>query len=97
MEGTSMATPIVTGIAALVLQQHPDMSINELDDVLIRSCAQLPGENQLRQGAGMIRIGEEIFDSPSPDIADAMLNHEVNLNPMNDNATSVDTSVNPMN
>jgi subtilisin family serine protease len=35
--GTSMATPVVSGVAALVLSQHPRMSVDELRKKLLAS------------------------------------------------------------
>ena len=41
--GTSFATPVVTGIAALVLSYYPTLSSLQLKDVLLRSAARFPG------------------------------------------------------
>jgi subtilisin family serine protease len=35
--GTSMATPVVSGVAALVLAEHPRMSVDELKKKLLAS------------------------------------------------------------
>lgn len=53
--GTSMATPIVSGIAALHIQNNPQIKVTELRDKLIYSCIDL-GFNANRQGAGLIQI-----------------------------------------
>jgi len=66
MKGTSMAAPIVTGIAALVLQDQPDITISDLDDRLIRACAALPGESLLRQGAGIIKVDQGLLAGALP-------------------------------
>ncbi|MEM7594421.1 MAG: S8 family serine peptidase [Cyanobacteria bacterium P01_A01_bin.83] len=54
-DGTSMATPVVTGIASLLLEQNPLIDVLELKDELISTCRDLslPPE---RQGAGLIQI-----------------------------------------
>lgn len=54
-DGTSMATPLVTGIASLLLEKNPLIDVLELKDELISTCRDLslPPE---RQGAGLIQI-----------------------------------------
>lgn len=41
--GTSMATPVVAGVAALVLSKNPNMSVDELRKLLLSSVDKLPG------------------------------------------------------
>jgi len=40
--GTSMATPVVAGVAALVLASHPDMSVDDLRKELLGSVDSIP-------------------------------------------------------
>lgn len=40
--GTSMATPVVAGVAALVLATHPQLSVDELRTLLLKSVDKLP-------------------------------------------------------
>lgn len=54
--GTSMATPIVTGVAALILEADPFISVEELRASLLRKCQKLPEDPDERQGAGLIQI-----------------------------------------
>lgn len=54
--GTSMATPIVSGVAALILEADPFISVGELREKLLRQCYKLPKESDIRQGAGLVRI-----------------------------------------
>jgi len=53
--GTSMATPIVSGVAALILEKYPDMTITQLRYELLSRCKLLeqPAE---RQGNGLIQV-----------------------------------------
>ncbi|MBE5881759.1 MAG: hypothetical protein E7289_05595 [Lachnospiraceae bacterium] len=53
--GTSMATPIVSGVLALAYERYPYMSAQEMKRKLIRSTDDL-GENFLMQGFGMINV-----------------------------------------
>ena len=52
--GTSMATPIVSGIAALILEKNPYINLNDLREELIDSCKDL-GFSKDRQGFGLIQ------------------------------------------
>ena len=40
--GTSMATPVIAGVAALVLASHPQLSVDELRTLLLKSVDKLP-------------------------------------------------------
>lgn len=53
--GTSMATPIVTGCVALLLQKEPYLSNNQVRDRLIYSAKDL-GEPWNQQGWGMVNV-----------------------------------------
>lgn len=53
--GTSMATPIVTGAAALALQKYPDMTNEELKQKITISAVDL-GEPWNKQGWGMVNV-----------------------------------------
>ena len=55
LSGTSMATPIVSGIAALILEANPLISAYDLREELLRSC-QLLKELPERQGKGIIQV-----------------------------------------
>ena len=41
--GTSLAAPIVTGVAALALSAHPSLSVDQLRSLLLESVDKLPG------------------------------------------------------
>ena len=54
-QGTSMAAPIVSGLAALVLERQPDLPVLELIDVLLNAATPLPG-GTARAGLGAARL-----------------------------------------
>lgn len=55
-DGTSMATPIVSGVAALIMEEQPLISVGDIREELRRKCQRLPEELSDRQGAGVIHI-----------------------------------------
>ncbi|MFE1958522.1 S8 family serine peptidase [Streptomyces sp. NPDC059479] len=54
--GTSMATPHVTGAAALLAQQHPDWRADRLKDALVSTARTVPGQQPPQQGGGRIDL-----------------------------------------
>jgi len=55
MSGSSMATPMVSGAAALLLQKHPEWSPELIKSKLKNSAANI-GYNQFTQGAGKVDV-----------------------------------------
>jgi subtilisin family serine protease len=53
--GTSMATPIVSGVAALMLEKYPDMTTTDLIEELLSTCEAL-AQPADRQGKGLVRV-----------------------------------------
>jgi len=56
LNGTSMATPIVAGAAALLLQVNAKLTPNMIKMILMYTAQQLKGSNMLEQGTGEINI-----------------------------------------
>ena len=54
--GTSMATPIVSGIAALILEEDSQISAYDLGEALLDRCQRLEGQRPERQGEGIIQV-----------------------------------------
>lgn len=59
-DGTSMATPVVSGIAALILEQNPAISVLDLMETLIETCKPLMNVAPVRQGAGIATVAAAI-------------------------------------
>jgi serine protease AprX len=56
MSGTSVAAPVVSGAAALLLQANPSLTPNLVKAILMYSAQPLAGFNTLEQGAGLLNI-----------------------------------------
>lgn len=56
MSGTSMATPVVAGAAAMLMQANPTLTPNLVKMILMYTAQQLPGFNTFEQGAGQVNI-----------------------------------------
>lgn len=54
LSGTSMATPHVSGAAALLLQAHPNWTIEDVKGTLMGGAVQIPHADARTQGAGRI-------------------------------------------
>jgi serine protease AprX len=55
--GTSQAAAVVSGAAALVLQRRPDLTPDQVRDLLRSSALELPGRSPAAQGAGELNLG----------------------------------------
>jgi subtilisin family serine protease len=53
--GTSMATPIVAGVAALILEKYPEITVIELEEAILSTCSSLATTPD-RQGRGLIQV-----------------------------------------
>ncbi|HZI19843.1 MAG TPA: S8 family serine peptidase [Pyrinomonadaceae bacterium] len=56
LSGTSMATPAVSGAAALLLQANPTLTPNLVKTLLMYTAQQLAGFNTFEQGAGQLNV-----------------------------------------
>jgi len=55
MSGSSMSTPIVSGLAALLLQANPDLTNQEIKDILMETAENyIPNLKPTDQGAGLV-------------------------------------------
>jgi subtilisin len=53
MDGSSMATPHVAGLAALLLQARPEATADQLEQAIFASCRRPPGMWEQRAGRGV--------------------------------------------
>jgi subtilase family protein len=69
LSGTSMATPHVTGSAAILAQRHPDWTGQQLKAGLIGSAEPLDDPGVFEQGAGRVdvarAVGQSVYASPA--------------------------------
>ncbi|HKQ52652.1 MAG TPA: S8 family serine peptidase [Pyrinomonadaceae bacterium] len=56
LSGSSMATPVVSGAAALLLQANPQLTPNLVKMILMYTAQPLAGFNMLEQGAGQLNL-----------------------------------------
>ena len=54
--GTSMATAVVSGLAALIIERYPTITGADLQDELLRAARKLPGVAVTRQGEGLAQL-----------------------------------------
>jgi subtilisin family serine protease len=73
LSGTSFAAPIVSGIAALILGQHPDWTADQVKGALMKAAKPLPRAADMSEGVGEVNAGRAI-EMTNPPIANAALN-----------------------
>jgi serine protease AprX len=60
MSGTSMATPHVAGIVALLFEANPSLTPLEVKDILSASADPMPGRSSFEVGAGHVDAYEAV-------------------------------------
>ncbi|WP_462413090.1 S8 family peptidase [Neobacillus sp. Marseille-QA0830] len=60
LSGTSMATPICAGVAALIKQHKPDASPQQIKEWLVNGAYSLPGRDPNAYGAGYLNAEEAV-------------------------------------
>ncbi|WP_176547418.1 S8 family serine peptidase [Bacillus sp. AFS053548] len=86
ISGTSMASPHVTGIAALILQAHPDYTPADVKAALTNTAGNLDGNYSVyEQGAGLVNVVKAVKRDVSFKAQDTTANidssgNSVNLN-----------------
>lgn len=69
LNGTSMAAPHVTGLVALILQANPNLTVNEIQNIITSSVTDLGiGGLDYNYGAGLINTYKAIQLVPSPTV-----------------------------
>lgn len=68
MDGTSMASPIVAGVCAAILEANPSLTPGQVKQVLMKTSDRLPGVRANDQGAGVmnaqkaVRVAQQLAD-----------------------------------
>lgn len=61
LSGTSMATPHVAGAAAILAQQHPDWTGEQIRDALVSTAKPLAGQTAYQVGGGRLDVPSAAF------------------------------------
>jgi serine protease AprX len=72
--GTSFSAPQVAGAAALLLQQHPSLTNNQVKAQLVGTATKLPGIPATAQGAGTLNV-QALLSAPIHSGANGGLGH----------------------
>lgn len=60
MDGTSMASPIVAGVCAAILEANPNLTPEQVKTVLMKTSDRLPGVRATDQGAGVLNAQKAV-------------------------------------
>lgn len=63
MSGTSMATPHVSGVLALMLEANPRLGPDILKDLLIKTATPMPGYQEFEVGAGYVNAYQAVAEA----------------------------------
>jgi Subtilase family len=64
--GTSEAAAVTSGAAALLLSQRPDLTPDQVKEILTSSARSLPGANANAQGNGLLNL-RNAYSAPTPE------------------------------
>ena len=79
ISGTSMATPYIAGVVALMLDADPTLSPDAIREILTSTATRMPGREEWEVGAGFVNAHaavDKVFNRSKPyrNIQDAMYN-----------------------
>ncbi|USK33874.1 S8 family serine peptidase [Bacillus sp. F19] len=81
ISGTSMASPHVAGMAALILQAHPDYTPFDVKAALMNTSDKLTGDYSVYEvGAGLVDVKESVHADVSVKVMDKTQNRDNNGN-----------------
>ncbi len=60
LSGTSMATPIVAGVVALILQANPDLTPQQVKEIIMQTATKVKGASPYSVGSGLINPTEAV-------------------------------------
>jgi serine protease AprX len=71
LSGTSFSTPVVSGVAALIVGRHPDWTADQVKGALMLGSKYLPNAKSLSVGVGEVNAPRsiELWTAPNPNAA----------------------------
>lgn len=69
ISGTSMATPFISGVVALMLDADPTLSPDEIREILTSTASKMPGREEWEVGAGFVNAYaavDKVFNRSKP-------------------------------